>query len=67
MVQIEIHEERIHKSSPPNLAIPGFAGRKCATEVANVPTELFDEMQQTIRQWFDRMQSEAHFTSELHA
>jgi hypothetical protein len=65
--QSESYAERTQKSSPPNLIDPELAamGKKGVEEFANAQRELLTMLQETNRQWLDRMQSEAKLASEF--
>ena len=64
MAQGEAHGERTEKS---NLVLAEFAPivKKRMEELANAQSELLNELQETNRQWFARMQSEADLASEF--
>ncbi|MGA2842776.1 MAG: phasin family protein [Steroidobacteraceae bacterium] len=57
------------KSASPNLVPVQFAamGKKQIDEFVKIQTELFDKLQVTNRQWFDRAKSEADLASEFAA
>ncbi|MGD0023515.1 MAG: phasin family protein [Xanthobacteraceae bacterium] len=67
MAQKESHSERTEKSPLPNLVPAEFAaiGKKRIEDFANAQTELLDKLQETNRQWFERVQSEANLVSEF--
>lgn len=71
MAQEESQSRRTEKSSLPEkslLPIPAeFAtmGKRRIEEFVNAQTELLEELQESNRQWFDRMQSEANQASEF--
>ena len=67
MTQKESHAERAGKASSINLLPAEFAemGKKRIEEFVNMQTELLNELQETNRQWFDRVQSEANIASEF--
>lgn len=67
MAQIETHGERTETSSLPNPVSAEFAAivKKRMEELANAQSELLNELQETNRQWFARMQSEADLASEF--
>lgn len=61
--------ERTEKSSLPNLMPAQFAamGQNQIDEFIKMQTELLDKLQDTNRQWFNRMKSEADLASEFAA
>jgi Phasin protein len=68
MAQRESRTGRAEKSSPSYPFISGFAefaaiGSKRIDELANLQTELLNQLQTSNRQWFDRALSEANFAS----
>ncbi len=67
MSQKESHTERAN--NPPFAALDPAAfamlGKKRIEDFANTQTELLDKLQETNRQWLDRMQSEANLASEF--
>lgn len=67
MTQREARSERTEKSSPPNLVPADFAamGKKRMNEWVNAQSDLLNKLQETNRQWFERMQSEARLASEF--
>ena len=67
MAQKETHTERTEKSSPSNLVPAQFAamGKERIEAFVKAQTELLDQLQETNRQWFERMHSEANLASEL--
>jgi Phasin protein len=67
MAQKETHSEGAEKSPLTNLVPAEFAamGRKRIEDFANAQTEFLDKLQETNRQWFERMQSEANLASEF--
>jgi Phasin protein len=69
MAQKASGAERTGKSSVFNLIPPELAamGQKRIEEFANTQTEFFGKLQETNRQWLDRVQSEADLASEFAA
>ncbi len=67
MAQKESHSERTEKSPLPNLVPVEFAamGKKRFEDFVNAQTELWDKLQETNRQWVERMQSDANMASEF--
>jgi len=67
MAQKESYSERMEKSTLPNLMSAEFAaiGKKRIEEFGKAQTEFVDKLQETNRQWFERMQSEATLASEF--
>ena len=67
MAQIETHAERTEISSLPNPVPAEFAAivKKRMEELAKAQSEPLNELQETNRQWFARMQSEADLASEF--
>ncbi len=63
----EAHSERTDKSSLSNLIPAEFAamGKKRFEDFFNAQTELVDKLQESNRQWLERMQSEANLASEF--
>ena len=60
--------ERIERSAVPNLlAVPEMAemGKKRIENFVDAQRELLNQIQETNRQWFDRMQSEAKVASDF--
>ena len=51
----------------PNLMFPEMVDmrKKRVQDFVNAQTELLDKLQETNRQWFDRLQSEASFVSDF--
>jgi hypothetical protein len=68
MAQREGYAERTERSSmAPNLLVfPEMAemGKKRIENFVDAQRELLSQLQETNRQWFDRMQSEAKITSD---
>jgi hypothetical protein len=67
MAQREGYSERTESSTPPNLQVfPEMAemGKKRIENFVDAQRELLNQLQETNRQWFDRMQSEAKVTSD---
>jgi len=67
VAQKETHTERAENALFAKLDPAAFAGlgKKRIEDFANTQTELLDKLQETNRQWFDRVQSEANLTSEF--
>jgi hypothetical protein len=66
MVQKESSIDKAKKSPAPLVAAEYAAiGKKRMEELVAIQTELIDKLQAANRNWFDRMQSEANFASEL--
>jgi hypothetical protein len=65
MSQKEVHREGTQNAFPLNLTeIPGM-GNKWIEGFVNVQTELFEKLQESNKQWLDRLQSEANMASDL--
>jgi Phasin protein len=66
MAQREPSAERVQKSVsslvPPELS---SIGKKRIEDLANVQAELLEKLEESNKQWFERMQSEIHLASEL--
>jgi hypothetical protein len=64
---MEAPEEQTERSSAPNLAPSDLAARaRQRTEVfANAQTKLLQNVQETNRQWLNRVQAEANLASEF--
>ena len=65
-----LRPERTEKSSLPKSSLPmpaEFAemGKQRIEGFVNAQTELLEKLQESNRQWFDRMQSEANLASEF--
>lgn len=69
MSQKESHSARMEKSTPPDLMSAEFAavGKKRIEDFGKAQTEFVDKLQETNRQWFERIQSEATLASEFAA
>jgi hypothetical protein len=67
MSQKEPHAERTEKFSLSNQMPIEFAemGKKRIEEFVNMQAQLLDEIQDTNRQWFDRVQLEAKLAAEF--
>lgn len=67
MAKKESHNEQTEKSSLPNLIPAEFAvsGKKRVEDFINAQTDLLDKLQETNRQWFDRVELEANLASEF--
>jgi hypothetical protein len=67
MAQKESQSERTEKSPLPHIVHPEFAavGKKRMEEFVKAQKELLDELQETNRQWFERMQSEVNVVSDF--
>jgi len=65
MAQTEVHSERTKQFPVPT----EFAAmvKKRMEGLANAQSELLSELQETNRQWVERMQSEANLASEFHS
>jgi cell division septum initiation protein DivIVA len=67
MAQSEGYAERAERSTAANrLVFPEMAemGKKRIENFVDAQRELLNQVQETNRQWFDRMQSEAKVTSD---
>jgi hypothetical protein len=67
MTQREGYAERTERSAAPNLLVPpemAEMGKKRIENFVDAQRELLNQVQETNRQWFDRMQSEAKVTSD---
>ena len=65
---VDTMAERIERSAVPNLlAVPEMAemGKKRIENFVDAQRELLSQIQETNRQWFDRMQSEAKIASDF--
>jgi hypothetical protein len=67
-----MNEKNVNGDKNVGRAIPIVAefaamGKKRIEDFVDVQTELLDELQETNRHWFDRMQSEANLASEFAA
>jgi hypothetical protein len=67
MAQKEGRSEGAEKASPFNMMPTEFAamGTKRLEDFVKAQTELFENLQQSNKQWFERMQSEANLASEF--
>ena len=67
MAQKESHGGQTEKLPLPNLVPAEFAamGKKRVEELAKVQKELLDKLQETNRQWLERMQLEMNVASEF--
>jgi hypothetical protein len=67
MAQKESQSERTEKSPLPHIVHPEFAavGKKRMEEFVKAQKELLDKLQETNRQWFERMQSEVNVVSDF--
>ena len=67
MAQKESQSERTESLPLPHLVHPGFAavGKKRIEEFVQAHKELLDKLQETNRQWFERMQSEVNVVSDF--
>ncbi len=68
MAQKEGFAERIERAAAPNLlAFPEMAemGKKRIERLVDAQRELLNQLQETNRQWLDRMQSEAKVASDF--
>lgn len=67
MAHKETHTEHAAKPSPFNVAPAEFAAtaKRRLEELANAQMQLFNGIQQTNRQWLDRVQAEADLASEF--
>ncbi len=63
MAQKEAYNERTEKPSLP-VEFAGI-GKRRIEDCVNAQTELLDKLQETNRQWLERMQSEANLASEF--
>jgi Phasin protein len=66
MAQREGYAERTEKSAAPNLMFPEMAemGKKRLEDFVDVQRELLNKLQETNRQWLDRMQYEVKVSSD---
>jgi hypothetical protein len=67
MAEREGYAERTERSAAPNLLVfPEMAemGKKRIENFVDAQRELLNQVQETNRQWFDRMQSEAKVASD---
>jgi hypothetical protein len=67
MAEREGYAERTERSPAPNLLVfPEMAemGKKRIENLVDAQRELLNQVQETNRQWFDRMQSEAKVASD---
>jgi hypothetical protein len=68
MAQKEGFTERIERAAVPNLLVfPEMAemGKKRMESFVDAQRQLFNQLQETNRQWLDRMQSEAKVASDF--
>jgi hypothetical protein len=65
MARKEIHAQRTENSLFANPTEFAALEKKRIEDFVNTQTELLDKLQETNRQWFDRMQSEANLASEF--
>jgi len=61
----ETHTERTEKSLFANPTELAALGKQRLENFVNTQTELLDKIQETNRQWFDRIQSEADLASDF--
>jgi Phasin protein len=67
MAQMESNAEQTNKSAQPNLIPPDFTtmGKKRIEDLVDLQTELLERLQETNRNWFDRVQAEVNLASQL--
>src|SRR5208337_146176 len=68
MVEREGYAQRTETPAPPNLLVfPEMAemGKRRIENFVDAQRELLNRLQETNRQWFDRMQSEAKVASDF--
>jgi hypothetical protein len=67
MTQIEAHGEQTERSSLPDQAPADLAARarQRMEAFANAQTKLFQDVEETNRQWLNRVQAEANLASEF--
>src|SRR5215813_861900 len=67
MAQREGYAERTEQAATPNLLFPEIAelGKKRMEGFVDAQREMLNSLQETNRQWFDRMQSEAKVASDF--
>jgi hypothetical protein len=67
MTQKEARSEGAEKPSPLNMMPREIAamGQKRVKDFVKAQNELFEELQESNKQWLDRVQSEANLASEL--
>jgi malate synthase len=67
MAQRETNTEQVRKSEISSLVPPEFTsiGQKRVEELAATQAKLLEKLEESNRQWFERMQSEIHLASEF--
>jgi hypothetical protein len=67
MAQRDTNTEQARKTAESSLVPPEFTsiGQKRVEELASVQGQLMEKLEESHRQWFERMQSEIHLASEL--
>jgi hypothetical protein len=67
MAQRETNTEPVRKSEISSLVPPEFTsiGQKRVQELAATQAKLLEKLEESNRQWFERMQSEIHLASEF--
>jgi hypothetical protein len=67
MAQRETNTEQVRKSEISSLVPPEFTsiGQKRVQELAATQAKLLAKLEESNRQWFERMQSEIHLASEF--
>jgi hypothetical protein len=67
MAQRDTNTEQVRKSTVSSLVPPELTsiGQKRVEELATVQAKLLEKLEESNRQWFERMQSEIHLASEL--